>query len=102
MEATADPVVPGSGRTDGRGAGALSITCSDRVRWPLGPSPRRSPNRGALADRPIPICMRTDHPIWRRLSRSATAELLLTMGHLNLALTCIVTPKVDYLGTYLA
>jgi hypothetical protein len=36
-----------------------------------------------LVKSPVRSCTRTDHPFRRRLSRSAGADVLLTMGQLN-------------------
>jgi hypothetical protein len=45
---------------------------------------------------------RADHPFRCRPSDMPIVEVLLTMGHLNLLLTCIVTVMTGYLGTYSA
>jgi hypothetical protein len=55
-----------------------------------------------MADSLVLGCTRTDHPMRRRLSESVTVELLLTMEHLNLQLTCTATVMAAYLGTYSA
>jgi hypothetical protein len=53
-----------------------------------------------MASRMVEV--RADRPFRRRLSHSVTVELLLTVGQLNLPLTCVVTVIMGYLGTYSA
>ena len=68
---------------------SLCVTRSDSRSGQLG---RRqtdiSPNPGVLAESLVSSGSRTDQSFRRRLSHSATVEILLTMGHLGYALRC--------------
>jgi hypothetical protein len=54
------------------------MTHRDKKKRTLVDKPPITPIPDALAESPVPGCMRTDHPFRCRLSHSATVKLLLT------------------------